>query len=55
MLSGGLNVENIEEGIKIFKPLIVDINSGIETKPGVKSDKLMNEMFDIINRLRYEK
>lgn len=53
ILSGGLNKDNITEGIKRFNPLVVDINSGIESKPGIKSEKKMSEIFKKINKLRF--
>ena len=55
MLAGGINSENVLEGTKKFKPLIVDVNSGVEYKPGFKSDKLLHEFFEKVNRLRYGK
>lgn len=53
MLSGGINGENIREGVKKFKPLIVDVNSSVETKPGIKSKKKLAEFFKACNRIRY--
>lgn len=37
MLAGGLNVDNLADGIRRFKPVVVDVNSGVETAPGKKS------------------
>lgn len=37
VLSGGLTVDNIEDGIARFDPVIVDVNSGVESAPGIKS------------------
>ena len=53
VLSGGLNKGNITEGIKRFNPLVVDINSGVESKPGIKSERKLREIFKRVNRLRY--
>ncbi len=36
ILAGGLNPQNIEEAIKNVQPFGIDINSGVESKPGVK-------------------
>ncbi len=55
MLSGGITVANVAEGIRLFEPLIVDVNSGVETKPGVKSPKKLAEFFHTINEIRYGK
>lgn len=51
MLSGGINIDNVAEGVKRFKPLIVDVNSGVERKPGVKSKKLIKEFIQSCNNL----
>ncbi len=52
-LSGGLNEKNLSEGIRIFQPLLVDINSGVESRPGIKSKKKLISFFEKANRLRY--
>ena len=49
ILSGGLSVENIINGINEVCPSAVDVNSGVESKPGVKDKKKMKALFDILN------
>ena len=36
MLSGGLNAENIADAVRISGARVVDVSSGVESKPGVK-------------------
>jgi phosphoribosylanthranilate isomerase len=36
ILSGGLTPENVAQAIGIVKPFAVDVNSGVEARPGVK-------------------
>ena len=48
ILSGGLNIENIEDGINAVLPSAVDINSGVESMPGVKDEKKIKELFDLL-------
>ncbi len=55
MLAGGINSKNVKDGVKIFSPLAIDVCSSVENTPGVKSPKKLKELFQICNRLRYEK
>ncbi|MBT5185786.1 MAG: phosphoribosylanthranilate isomerase [Kordiimonadaceae bacterium] len=48
MLSGGLNDKNVSEAIKISGAKLVDISSGIETEPGVKSANLINSFLTTV-------
>jgi len=43
VLSGGINLENIDNAV-IVKPWCLDINSGVESKPGIKDIVLINNM-----------
>jgi phosphoribosylanthranilate isomerase len=36
MLSGGLTIDNLAEAIKISRAEVVDVSSGVESRPGVK-------------------
>jgi phosphoribosylanthranilate isomerase len=47
-LSGGINIKNIDEAIKIVNPKFIDISSGIEETKGVKSSKLIIEILQKI-------
>lgn len=46
ILSGGLNAQNILDAVEEIKPYAVDVNSGVEESPGVKSERLMKEFFE---------
>ena len=41
ILAGGLNPENIGEGIKLFDPDIVDVSSGVEGERGKDKEKIL--------------
>lgn len=41
ILAGGLNSENVREGIEIFKPDVVDVSSGVEGENGKDRTKIL--------------
>jgi phosphoribosylanthranilate isomerase len=53
VLAGGINADNVFEGVKRFKPLVVDVNSGIESSPGKKSPKKLKQFFRLCDVMRY--
>lgn len=50
MLSGGLNKDNIAEALAITKAPGIDVSSGVESAPGVKSVAMIDEFFDAVER-----
>lgn len=46
VLAGGLNPKNIRDALTLAKPKIVDVNSGVESQPGVKDRKKIKELFE---------
>jgi len=54
-LAGGINYANVTAGVKQFNPLLVDVNSGVESSPGIKSKTKLQRFFNVCNRLRYGK
>ncbi|RKX28086.1 MAG: N-(5'-phosphoribosyl)anthranilate isomerase [Candidatus Zixiibacteriota bacterium] len=53
VLAGGICSNNVKEGIKRFSPLVIDVNSGVESSPGIKSETKLRDFFSLCNRLRY--
>jgi phosphoribosylanthranilate isomerase len=41
ILAGGLSADNLAERVHQFLPFAVDLNSGLETEPGVKDPRLV--------------
>lgn len=52
ILAGGLGPENIVEAITAVRPYAVDVNSGVESAPGIKSAEKIKKMMDSV-RLTY--
>jgi phosphoribosylanthranilate isomerase len=50
-LSGGLNINNINEALGITKAKMIDLSSGIEEKKGIKSLQLIKEFLYKINNI----
>ena len=44
MISGGLNITNIKKAIDLTGANFVDINSGVEDKPGIKNLSLIEDL-----------
>ena len=51
ILAGGLKPSNITEAIKNVQPYAVDVNSGVEERPGKKSHALITELFEKIRKI----
>ncbi len=51
ILSGGLRPSNIQRAILTVQPYAVDVNSGIEDSPGIKSPLLMKKLMDKIREI----
>jgi len=50
IISGGLNPRNVSDVIRRYKPFGVDVSSGVEEAPGVKSKKLIVDFVENIRR-----
>lgn len=52
MLSGGLTKDNIGDALRIARPMGIDLSSGVESSPGVKNLKMMDEFFAAVRAVR---
>lgn len=50
LLAGGLNPDNVAEAIEVANPWGVDVSSGVETEPGVKSENLIKSFIAAADR-----
>lgn len=48
VLAGGLNADNITQAIREAVPAIVDVNSGVESAPGIKVQEKMDAFFSAV-------
>ncbi|MDO5575483.1 MAG: phosphoribosylanthranilate isomerase, partial [Fibrobacter sp.] len=52
ILSGGLGPANLEEALETVWPYGVDINSGVEIRPGIKNPIKMRDAVNIVHKCR---
>ncbi|HZN02099.1 MAG TPA: phosphoribosylanthranilate isomerase [Candidatus Polarisedimenticolia bacterium] len=52
ILAGGLTPENVGAAIREASPWAVDVNSGVESSPGVKDPALLARFFDAVAAVR---
>jgi len=50
VLAGGLGPGNVGQAVKQVRPWAVDVSSGVETAPGVKSEELIREFINEAKR-----
>lgn len=51
ILSGGLNVDNVIDAYRFVVPYALDVNSGLETMPGIKDHTKIKEFFEKIKNI----
>lgn len=51
ILAGGLKPDNVAEAIRRVRPWAVDVSSGVESAPGIKSEPLINAFMREVQRV----
>ncbi len=51
MLSGGLNAGNLAEAVRVTSATVVDVSSGVEDRPGLKSPEKIAAFLELARRL----
>lgn len=54
ILAGGLNPDNVAEAVRMVRPYSVDVSSGIEEKPGIKSPLMMRDFIQAVREARLQ-
>jgi phosphoribosylanthranilate isomerase len=52
ILAGGLNPENIAEAVRRVQPYAVDVNSGVEERPGKKDHTKLKMLFEQLKQMK---
>ena len=52
VLAGGLTPDNVEEAVSRWSPYAVDVSSGVESEPGVKSQEKIRRFMEAVRRAR---
>jgi phosphoribosylanthranilate isomerase len=53
-LAGGLTPENVVRAITEVQPFAVDINSGVELRPGVKDHSRLKELLQLVQKTAFQ-
>ncbi|MGI9401157.1 MAG: phosphoribosylanthranilate isomerase [Rhizobiaceae bacterium] len=55
MLSGGINLDNVEDAVRLSGARGLDVSSGVESSPGVKDNRLIAKFLDKVKHLTNDK
>jgi phosphoribosylanthranilate isomerase len=52
ILAGGLNPSNVQEAVRLVQPYAIDVNSGVESSPGIKDHHKLRQLFEQVKEFR---
>ncbi|HSV97756.1 MAG TPA: phosphoribosylanthranilate isomerase [Spirochaetota bacterium] len=55
IIAGGINAANVERLFTAARPFGIDVSSGIEDAPGIKSKEKIRQLFDALSEVYHEK
>ena len=54
ILAGGLGPHNVADAIRLCQPAVIDVNSAVESAPGIKDHGRIRELFEAVVRVTSE-
>ena len=49
-VAGGLCVDNVMENLNSCRPMGIDVNSGVEDRPGIKNERAIQTLLPIVHQ-----
>ena len=51
MLSGGINIDNVDKALSLSGPIGIDLSSGVESAPGLKDNAMISALLERVHAI----